>query len=294
MATSMASKQTNGTPPTQDLWRQLRSPQDVFTILLLIGGDVVRTAVARLSVPTIMLPWIDRDINLTPVAFSFSWMSFAFMGLAAVVGDCQLMPPPECAIKVLNYATNNVIDNQSWLLGRVVRDQECRQGMRYVQDQSRYPSQDAFPFTNNSNARFLTNRSLLRHLFQSGRATNTVQNAALIISIHRAGKPSPPARDRCWWLAVSCIVVQLVAAAIGSYTHNWAVSLVVYCGTAFALITAGLVQWKEEKWSSRRLRANTSKTVAFTRGNGRRHMMIIEAKAVSHIRDDNPWDFDSH
>ena len=48
------------------LKNQWSNPSDIFTILLLIGGDVVRVAVAQLCVGPV--PY------LTPVTFSFGWV----------------------------------------------------------------------------------------------------------------------------------------------------------------------------------------------------------------------------
>jgi len=46
---------------------QLQNPGDIFNLLLLIGGDVLRTAIAQLSAGPV--PY------LTPVSFSFGWVS---------------------------------------------------------------------------------------------------------------------------------------------------------------------------------------------------------------------------
>lgn len=56
------------TPSGSSAWliNQWSNPSDIFTILLLIGGDVVRVAVAQLCVGPV--PY------LTPVTFSFGWV----------------------------------------------------------------------------------------------------------------------------------------------------------------------------------------------------------------------------
>lgn len=46
---------------------QWRNPRDIFTILLIIGGDIVRVAVAQVCAGPV--PY------LTPVTFSFGWVN---------------------------------------------------------------------------------------------------------------------------------------------------------------------------------------------------------------------------
>ena len=48
------------------LQKQWSNPSDIFTVLLIIGGDVVRAAVAQLCIGPV--PY------LTPVTFSFGWV----------------------------------------------------------------------------------------------------------------------------------------------------------------------------------------------------------------------------
>ena len=46
--------------PSRELWGQWKNPGDVFSVLLILGGDVVGRALAQVS-----------GSPLTPVAFSF-------------------------------------------------------------------------------------------------------------------------------------------------------------------------------------------------------------------------------
>src|SRR5262249_17229924 len=46
--------------PSQAFWSQWKNPSDVFSVLLILGGDVVARALAQLS-----------GSGLTPVVFSF-------------------------------------------------------------------------------------------------------------------------------------------------------------------------------------------------------------------------------
>lgn len=63
-------------------------------------------------------------IPLTPVAFSFGWVAYAFMSLISTVGDNELMPTPDCPSIVINCNNGFVRENRSWILGRILRDHE--------------------------------------------------------------------------------------------------------------------------------------------------------------------------
>jgi hypothetical protein len=89
------------------------NPSDTMTILLIIGGDTVRQALAQLSGPYVV-----------PVAFSFGWIGYSFDTLMSVVGNGRLMPPPDYDAKLINSTNGFVRDNRSWVLGRLLRDFE--------------------------------------------------------------------------------------------------------------------------------------------------------------------------
>ena len=65
---------------------QWSNPADIFTILLIIGGDVVRVAIAQLCAGPVP--------NLTPVSFSFGWVIFSVLArltmlLIVIVGHVR-------------------------------------------------------------------------------------------------------------------------------------------------------------------------------------------------------------
>jgi len=59
---------------------QWSNPNDIFTILLLVGGDIVQVAIAQLCAGPIT--------HLTPVAFSFGWVSFSYVIAFAAGWPC--------------------------------------------------------------------------------------------------------------------------------------------------------------------------------------------------------------
>ncbi|KAL8880024.1 MAG: hypothetical protein Q9198_002486 [Flavoplaca austrocitrina] len=91
------------------------NPTDILSVLMIIGGDVVQRALAQLS-----------GGYFTPVAFSFGWVGYSVSALLSAVGDNKLMPlSPDCPSILINTKTGYVRTNQSWILGRMLRDYEC-------------------------------------------------------------------------------------------------------------------------------------------------------------------------
>ena len=85
-----------------------------MSLLLLVGGDVVQRAIAQQAGSS--LP--------TPVIFSFGWVAYAFTGLLSAVGNNLLMPPPDTSCIVISTTLGYARTNQSWILGRILRDLE--------------------------------------------------------------------------------------------------------------------------------------------------------------------------
>ena len=104
---------------------QWSNPSDILSLLLLVGGDIIQKALAQFVRvrPFSFAP----TLSLTPVAFSFGWVSYAFMSLMSVVGENQLMPDqPDCDSIVINCENAYSRKNHSWVLGRILRDHESR------------------------------------------------------------------------------------------------------------------------------------------------------------------------
>lgn len=107
-----------------ELRSQWSNPGDIFSLLLLIGGDIVQKAIAQLVGKHVRLSTKGQKFGITPVAFSFGWVTYAFVSLMSAVGDHQLMPSPDLPCIVLNAENGFVTNNKSWILGRVLRDHE--------------------------------------------------------------------------------------------------------------------------------------------------------------------------
>src|SRR5579859_3918404 len=104
------------------LQSQWTSPHDLLTILMIVGGDIIQKALAQMA----------GAGYFVPVTFSFGWVSYAFGALLGAVGDNRIMPTTDCQSVVVNAESGYVRDNQSWVLGRLLRDVEepCERGLR--------------------------------------------------------------------------------------------------------------------------------------------------------------------
>ena len=98
-----------------ELSKQWRNPSDVLSLLLIIGGDIIQTALAQMTGGAIV-----------PVCFSFGWVAYAFSSVADLVGKGRLMPEPDFPCKVINLApsSGHVRENKNWMVGRILRDLE--------------------------------------------------------------------------------------------------------------------------------------------------------------------------
>lgn len=104
---------SEGRQDSQTIRATWKNPNDTMTVLLIIGGDTVRQALAQLS-----------GSHIAPVAFSFGWIGYSFNTLMSVVGDGRLMPPPDYGATLVNAGNGFVRDSRSWILGRLLRDFE--------------------------------------------------------------------------------------------------------------------------------------------------------------------------
>jgi len=110
-----ATPDTSAESTSDQLSAQWSSPSDALSLLLLIGGDIVQKALAKTA-----------GGPLTPICFSFGWVSYAFTSFFAVLGDGRLLPPPDYPVKVSNLKSGYVRENQNFVIGRILRDHEIR------------------------------------------------------------------------------------------------------------------------------------------------------------------------
>jgi hypothetical protein len=91
----------------------MHNPSEVFSVLLIIGGDIIQKAIAQLS---------GRRVTL--LSFSFGWVAYAFGALMSAFGDGTFMPAPDYPASVIEVRSRNKKANGSWVIGRLIRDLE--------------------------------------------------------------------------------------------------------------------------------------------------------------------------
>ncbi|KAL8894207.1 MAG: hypothetical protein Q9192_004523, partial [Flavoplaca navasiana] len=246
---------------TKEFADQWRNPSDILTLLLVIGGDVVQQAIAQLFGHYIQAHHNGPRFYLTPVAFSFGWVGYAFSSLASVIGDKALMPSaPDCPSKIINCDTGYSRINRSWLLGRILRDCELGAekdlGLEYSD------------------------------------SVSVARRISLRIDIFEIRENHRPHIDRVWLLGWLTIFVQAMVSIV-PWVHNgdWGICLITIMGSTFALLVGGLRQWNLEKWAGRRLtrlgdNKVKTKTVCLTRGNGHRYAMLLVGRGTA-------WDLEA-
>jgi hypothetical protein len=96
-----------------DIKTQWINPSDLLSLLLILGGDVVQTAIAQLC---------GGPYYITPVAFSFGWVAYSVSAVLYCLDDGRLMPRPDRLSIVVNVSSGIKRPNHSWILSRILRD----------------------------------------------------------------------------------------------------------------------------------------------------------------------------
>lgn len=92
---------------------QMKNPSEVFSVVLIIGGDIVQKAIAQVA-----------GRHVTFIAFSFGWVAYAFNALMSAFGDGSLMPDPDYPASVILVSSRIRKSNEAWIIGRLIRDLE--------------------------------------------------------------------------------------------------------------------------------------------------------------------------
>ncbi|KAL3478309.1 hypothetical protein BJX99DRAFT_224624 [Aspergillus californicus] len=229
-----------------------------FTILLLIGGDIVNRALAQLA-----------GGRFTPVAFSFGWVSYATSSICSALGEYRLMPDADTGCSLINGKNGYVRGNNSWVLGRIMRDYESWMGK---------PVREKTESLINARWEFDQARETEKYP-EAGITVPRPAQAGLVVSVwepSRTKASAEPGRDLMYWSGVIVTIVQLGIAAIpAGMNGDWGVLMITGSATALCLLTGGLTQWKVEKWACRRLDTRSKKNFILTRGNGAQHAIAV-------------------
>lgn len=226
-------------PMSSSLYSQWTNPSDILSLLLLVGGDVIRCALAQ---------QVGDDLP-TPVVFSFGWVAYAFVTVLSSVSNGQLMPDsPDCSAVIFSTKFGHPRVNQSWILGRFLRDFEGYWMPVVVHER------------------------LNAMLKQAGS-----QKAGLCISVFAAA-PYPAVagvskRNLYWYSGYAVAIVQMGIAAIPwGVWGEWEIFVITAGGSILAFTMGSLGRWREERWHCRR---NSNKTFVLARGNGGQHAIVV-------------------
>ncbi|RSL44927.1 hypothetical protein CEP54_014486 [Fusarium duplospermum] len=274
---SLLPREISENPTTNaQLRAQWVSPSDVLSVLLLLGPDIVKKAVAA-----------QAGRRITPVAFSFGWVAYAATALLDVLGAGSFMPPADVeGVLVVGADTGHSRTSSNWVLGRLLRDLTNQIDQEMLSEESHEPpSADDNKDTSNEKVAFKTPQSTFSNQSQlSGRPTDqSLTNGkpweALRVSVFTVSKdPNPehgvPALDVVWYSGLFIIIVQLALSIIPWILYGeWHVFLITVFGNILAIAEGSIPQVREEKWACPR---RGGATVAITQGNGSRHVILIE------------------
>ncbi|OAX42774.1 hypothetical protein K503DRAFT_661649, partial [Rhizopogon vinicolor AM-OR11-026] len=184
---------------------QWQNPRDILSILTIIGGDVVQRAIAQLAG--------SGPFYFTPVAFSFGWVAYSFSVLLSAIGEGSLMPPSDCPSIVVNAKSGYIRTNNSWPLGRLLRD---HWSPHYLNPKGLTVS---IYSVSKSKPAGIPDKDWV---YYSGVATIIAQ-----------------------------IIISIIPAII--LGQSWLVFIITISGILLALIGGALPQWRAEKWAARRV-----------------------------------------
>lgn len=231
-----------------------------FTILLLLGGDVVSRALAQLA-----------GGRITPVAFSFGWVSYATTAINSAIGENKLMPHADTPCTVINASNGQSRSNGSWVLGRAMRDFEFWMGA---------PVQAKVEEL--KNAKWAYDKETARKQGKDPEKIGFPAHAGLVVSVwafdpDKREQLQRPGRDLLFWSGVVIAILQLGISAIplGIY-GNWGVLLVTGSAILLCFLTGCQAQWRREKWACRQIEPGQKRTYIMTRGNGAQHAIVVK------------------
>ncbi|KAH8652757.1 hypothetical protein BGZ60DRAFT_508663 [Tricladium varicosporioides] len=241
---------SNSSTTSGELKTQWIQPTDVFTVLLLLGGDIVGKALAQLA-----------GGRFTPVTFSFGWVAYTVSAIVSAVGENKLMPTnPDCPCKIINGRSGYVVENMSWILGRIVRDF------------------DSWSNSATKKKRHEILETRWAELKSKDPLAKRPAKAGLIVTVYSPKikiSAGIPERDIIYWSGVFTMFLQLTVATIPfTLSGDWSILGITVAGTILALTTGSLPRWKEEKWACR---THSNDVYALTKGNGSQNVIVILA-----------------
>lgn len=284
MAPVLQDRDFNLDVPAANFRQVWSSPSNyAFTILLLVGGNVVSRALAQLaggrftpvafSFGEFIVYWFtlafietsmhDGVLSMLPINVHHTgWVSYATAAVNSAVGENKLMPPSDTPCKVINVENGQSRGNGSWVLGRTMRDFEYwmeptvrakvaelkKSKYQYDVDEARKKGQDAD-------------------------SVEYPAHAGLVVSFwkfdeNKKDRLKKPGRDLLFWSGIAITVVQLGIAAIPlGVFGNWGVFLVTVAAQILCYTTGFWKQWGREKWACRHIPVGKRRTFILVSAN---------------------------
>lgn len=179
------------------------------------------------------------------------------------------MPDADTPCSVINGKNGYVRGNNSWVLGRMMRDYEYWMG-RAVQEKTESLIQARWKFDQQREEREAPG---------SGSQVPRPSQAGLVVSFWQPSTKIPhgePGHDLLHWSGLIVTVLQLGIAAIPlGLSGDWGILMITAAAIILCYTTGALTQWKVEKWACRRLNMREKKNFILTRGNGSQHAIAI-------------------
>jgi hypothetical protein len=253
MASSLSDAQSPTPSPASQLRAQWSNPGDILSVLLIVGADVIKTALAQFT-----------SQQFKPVAFSYGWVAYAYSYLLSTVGQLKPIPEPEFPSFLINCESGKVWERSSWLLGRILHHYDA-----WAPEERRL---EDIKFKEQDRRRVVVVGDDVESALKLQKAERTPRRG-LAVAVFAPSTTKPqgvPSNDWVAWTGVATAILQLAFAAVpcGLY-GEWEVLLLTACGTLLAWLMGYL---QERSISPRK---NTQKTFALTKGTGYRDAIVI-------------------
>ncbi|KUL89159.1 hypothetical protein ZTR_03704 [Talaromyces verruculosus] len=228
--------------PKGEFLDQWVNPSDIFTALLILGGEVMGCPVDILG-----------------------WVVFSVRSALSALARKGILPEADFECIVVNAKPGWITANRSWVIGRLWRDFD------------NWMSTTIGDLLNSMlDAKFEEEKSKERTFFPDSeidipRPTRT----GLCIAVYKEDPRSRGlvGRDRLYYIGFAVCIIQIGIAAIPlGIFGDWSIFLITTAGVILSFTSYSIHQWGKEKQGPR---ANIERPVFITRGNGSQFAILI-------------------
>lgn len=257
----------------QLLLQQWTNPAETLSVLLIIGGDVVQKAIAQMSGIYI---WERPKDKLT--------MTLRDIRKAEEAKKAGVTQKPETS-DYLAFSPTPVAFSFGWVAyaygsllsvfgdGLLMPEPEIKATLINLKDGAK---------------RECESWVLARLLRDLEIKVDREKNEADVHVYHFEDGAKRPTVDYLWGSFVLCLATQFALAAIPcALRGDWTILLITGAGTALAITSGSLPQWRHEKFMARPTRKGKKETYILTRGNGHGHCFVLmtEGRVALNLQD---------